>query len=258
MSAESDLKRLFAETGPNLGSVDLDRVLRRSSRRRVVQQVAVGGATTLAVAGIGVASVVGIRGIGSQTGSGSSSVAGSAGSPAKDSRGESATEAPSIQRAPADKLNLCGGTLADVSPNASGLVLTAHFAAADASADRVDGTVTLTNSGPDRITGSSPATPAITLSRDSKVLWHSNGPMIALAAVVDLAPGASMTYNASFVPVRCATEDETAGSFPQNLPHVSPGTYQVSAAIDLTRDAADGSFAGLDLVTGPTADVTLR
>lgn len=59
-----------------------------------------------------------------------------------------------------------------------------------------------------RVFGSSPASPSMTLSQHGVVLWHSNGPAPALAALVDLAPGASLTYQAWFEPVRCTGEDD--------------------------------------------------
>jgi hypothetical protein len=257
MSTESDLKKMFSETGPSLGTVDLSRVLRRSSRRRVAQQVAVGSATTLAVAGIGVAGFTGIRGLVPSTGSSSASSA-----TAPESKGDSSlgsTPTPGgLTRAPAEKINLCEGPLSGVAPNAAGLVLTSSFEPADASADRVSGTVTLTNSGSEHIRGSSAVTPTIILSKDGIVLWHSNGSMAAKGVLVDLAPGASMTYQASFQPVTCAVEDDSADRFRDSLPHVAAGVYQVSAALDLSRQNADGAFLSRDLVTGPTSEVTLR
>ena len=257
MSTESDLKKMFRESGPSLGQIDISLVLRRSSRRRVAQRVAVGSATTLAVAGIGVAGFTGIRGLTPSTTAGSASSANTPETRGGSALGSTPTDS-GLTRAPAAKINLCGGTLADVAPNAAGLVLSTSFATADATADRITGTVTLTNSGSERITGTSAATPAITLSKDGVVLWHSNGPMIAMAAVVDLAPGASVTYQASFRPVSCAIQDDSADSFRSDLPHVAAGQYQVSAALDLSRQNADGSFLSTDLVTGPASKVTLR
>ncbi len=258
MSTESDLKDLLAQANPTLRPVDLSRVLRRSSRRRVAQKAAVGSATTLAVAGIGFAGFTGIRGLGQSTTAGSASTAN-----APDSRGgstslESSATGGSSKRAPAEKINLCGGGLAEVAPNSSGLVLTTRFGPASVSAEQVAGTVTLTNTGTERITGSTAASPAITLSKDGIVLWHSNGPTIGMAALVDLAPGASLTYQAFFVPVRCAIEDDSAASFRADLPRVAPGEYQISAAIDLSRQSPDGALLGTDLVTGPVSPVILR
>ena len=257
MSTESDLKKMFRETGPSLGPIDLSLVLRRTSRRRVAQRVAVGSATTLAVAGIGVAGFTGIRGLTPSTTAGSASSANAPETRGGSALGSTPTDS-GLTRAPAAKINLCGGTLADVAPNAAGLVLSTSFATADATADRITGTVTLTNSGSERITGTSAASPAITLSKDGVVLWHSNGPMIAMAAVIDLAPGASLTYQASFQPVTCAVEDDSANSFRSDLPHVAAGQYQVSAALDVSHQNADGSVLGTDLVTGPASKVTLR
>lgn len=257
MSTESDLKNMLGDAGPALGHVDLARVLRRSSRRRLAQQLTVGSAMTLAVAGIGVAGFTGVRGLTPSTTAGSASSAKAPETKADPSLGSTATDR-GITRAPADKINLCGGTLAEVAPNADGLLLTTSFPTADASADRITGTVTLTNSGSEHITGTSTATPAITLSKDGVVLWHSNGPTIAMAAVVDLAPGASLTYQASFRPVSCAIEDDSADSFRSDLPHVAAGQYQVSAALDLSRQNLDGAFLSTDLVTGPVSEVTVR
>ena len=257
MSTESDLKNMLGNAGPALGHVDLARVLRRSSRRRVAQQLTVGSAMTLAVAGIGVAGFTGIRGLMPSSTAGSASSANAPETRKDSTLGSTATDG-GLTRAPADKINLCGGTLADVAPNAHGLVLTTRFPTADASADRITGTVTLSNSGSEHILGTSAVTPTIILSKEGIVRWHSNGSMAAMGALVDLAPGASMTYQASFQPVTCTVEDDSAVSFRDNLPHLAAGAYQVSAVLDLSRENADGSFLSTDLVTGPVSEVTLR
>ena len=54
--------------------------------------------------------------------------------------------------------------------------------------------------------------------------------------------------------MRCTTEDDLAETFREDLPGVGPGLYQLSAAIDFTRN--DGSF--IDLVTGPAVRVSLN
>ena len=259
MSAESDLKGLFEAAGTPSGQrIDTGLVIRRSSRRRRGQQLVIGGATTLAVAGIGVASVAGLRAIipSASTMSTGSSTSDS-GSTDSGLRGPDVAKGsePGITRAPAEKLNLCGGELARAAPNAAGLVLTANFPTAPAASEAIEGTVTLTNTGSTHVRGTTAAAPAITLSKDGVTLWHSNGPMIAMAAVVDLAPGASMTYQATLVPVVCGVEDDSAASFRSALPHVAPGVYQVSAAIDLV---SEGDTVTNDLVTGPLALIVLN
>jgi hypothetical protein len=260
MSAESELRGLFDAAGSTRErGIDTNLVIRRSARRRLGQQLAVGGAATLAVAGIGVASVAGLRTLipsPSALTAGSSNAAESRGPESSGSGPAGSTGAvPDIARAPADRVNLCGGRLAQVAPNPAGLVLTADFPAASASAESVQGTVTLTNTGGTHVRGTTAASPAITLSRNDVTLWHSNGPSIAMAAVVDLEPGASMTYRATLVPVVCGKEDDRAESFRSGLPHVAPGNYQVSAAIDFV---GDGNSATSGLITGPLATVTLN
>jgi hypothetical protein len=159
---------------------------------------------------------------------------------------------------PADRINLCGGPLAEVAPNPDGLVLSTAFPESSATGTgAIDGTVTLTNTGTQTVKGTTAASPAITVSQDGVVLWHSNGPMIMLAVVVDLAPGQSMNYRASFTPVRCGVGDDLADGFPDNLPALPAGGYQVSAAIDLSREGVNGSAIN-ELVTGPVQTVTLR
>lgn len=253
MSTESELKSLFASAAGAPGrGIDTATVIRRSSRRRLGQQLAVGGATTLAVAGIGVASVAGLRAAfqpPSTMSAGSSATDSGAKAP------DAAESAPGATRTPAERLNRCGRGLAQVAPNPTGLLLTADFPDASASAKSVPGTVTLTNTGSTRVRGTTAASPTITLSKDGITLWHSNGPMIAMAAVVDLQPGASMTYLATLVPVTCGVEDDSAGGFRTDLPHVAPGVYQVSAAIDL---AGDGDTETNALVTGPLSSISLK
>lgn len=258
MSTESDLASLFADSTPTLAPVELQRVLRRSSRRRGGQRMAIGGATTLAVAGIGVASVAGIRGLtpSMTSGGGTSSLAPGTASGSLLPLNGGATDG-AIQLAPASRLNLCGGTVAEVAPSPSGLVLSPQFDSADASSALVTGTVTLTNTGAASITGSSAVTPEITLSKDGRVLWHSNGAMIAMARTIELAPGASTSFTASFAPVTCGVEDDESDLFRENLPHVAPGVYQVSAALDVTRVGNDPQVV-IDLVTGARSSVTLR
>ncbi|MCU1582230.1 MAG: hypothetical protein JWO01_1618 [Microbacteriaceae bacterium] len=260
MPTESEFRDLFRSSAAELSSSTLDAasVIRRSKRRRVPQQLAVGGLGTLAIAGIGVGSVSVLQSFmpGANT-------AGSAVGPMRsDGEGSSSSDGPltdqGIKRAPANRINLCGAAVADVAPAASGLVLTPDFpASALADGRPVAGTVTLTNTGTETIRGTTAASPAITVSADGTVLWHSNGPMIMMAAVVDLAPGASMQYQASFTPVRCEPADDLAEGFRADLPALPAGDYRVSAAIDLSREASTPGGSS-ELVVGPTQTITLR
>ncbi|MCU1412692.1 MAG: hypothetical protein JWN80_32 [Microbacteriaceae bacterium] len=169
----------------------------------------------------------------------------------------SATPAPtntaSTPGTTAATLNRCAERLAPSVGRTAPLELTASFDDAFQSDSTINGTVVLTNRTSSRVTGTTAATPIVTLSRNGRVLWHTNGAMIAMAAEVDLAPGASMTYPASFSPMECAAQDDADNSFRENLPRVPVGRYDVSAAIDLT--GTDGTST---LITGPLTRIRIR
>lgn len=254
MPTEAELRTWLREgdLGSPAREADAGSVIRRSRRRRLPRQLAAGGTLTLAIAGIGVAGFTGLRGAPMGTTMTDATTESAPESLSGPDAGD-ATGGEAIQAAPASKLNPCGGTIADVAPSA-GLVLETRFApSAPADGQSVDGTVTLTNTGTERITGTSAATPAITLSQDGEVLWHSNGPMIMMVVEVDLAPGESLDYPASFTAVQCGEQDELTESFRDDLPALDKGSYEISAAIDFL--AADGS--PLPTVTGPLAPITL-
>jgi hypothetical protein len=259
MATEPNLRDLFRAPEAPGRQIDVQSVIRRSKRRRLPAQVGIGGAFTLAVGGIGFVVVNEFGPTGVQT---TSQVATTAEQgPAYDSPadGRESTNgmmqgddsSAGIKRAPADRINLCGGPLAEVAPSPSGLVLTVDFPDAPAGAAPVAGTVTLTNTGTEPVAGYSPATPAVTLSQNGIVLWHSNGPTIMMLKDVALAPGESLDYAASFTPVVCGVEDDSAEAFRDDLPPAAPGEYQVSAATDVS---VDGSA---ELVTGPTQSVRI-
>ena len=253
-SEPTNLRHLFAE---NPGTaIDVDSVVRRSRSRRAPRILAAGAFTVLAIGGIAAVSVQGL----SQLGGGATSASNGASDSASESVAgeESSTLMESsadetIKRAPAERINLCTGTVAEVAPSQSGLELSVAFpATAPAGAPSIAGMVTLTNSGPSTLSGYTAASPAITLASDGIVVWHSNGPMIELARDVSLAPGESLEYAASFVPVVCGVEDDSAESFRSDLPAAPAGTYAVSAAIDFLSDV------DADLVTGPAQTITLQ
>ncbi|MET0806002.1 MAG: hypothetical protein ABWX98_02720 [Lacisediminihabitans sp.] len=264
--SESDLRAMLraehndhSPQNDHAATIDLAAVTRRSARRHHGQQIAVGTLGTLAVVGIGAVGITGIRGI--PTASTSSAGSSSQSDSSTSEQGYAAPAQPPTagKRASADRINRCGAPLAQVAPDASGLVFSVDFpATASATAASITGQVTMTNTGTQRLTGTTAASPAITLSQDGTVLWHSNGPTVMMVATVDLAPGASMTYPAAFTPVRCSADDEVAESFPSDLPPVGAGNYDVSAAIDFSRTDAAGAFVSTDLITGPVAPITLR
>jgi hypothetical protein len=243
---DNNLRHLFAES-PEKG-IDLADVVRRSRARRLPRVAATGLVGVLAVMGV---AYVGFQGLTTMS-SASVGTESSAGS-APESADTFSDQAPDeIKRAPAEKINLCTGTLAEVAPSQTGLVLAVDFPDAAADSAQVTGTVTMTNTGSQDWNGYTAASPAITLSQGGIVLWHSNGPMIQLARDVALAPGESLVYDAAFTPVVCGVEDDTAESFRDDLPAAPAGEYQVSAAIDFNGELAS------ELVTGPAQTVVLQ
>ena len=270
MATDPNIRNLFGSTDESPKStLDVNAIIRRSRARRLPRQLAAGSVFTLAIGGLAVASVQGIGALSSTTTTAAESSTMSEetareGTPASGlssseeeytaaSEGALSTSADAIKRAPAEKINLCGGPLADVAPSESGLVLTVNFDDAKASADRIEGTVTLTNTGDATVSGTTGTTPAITLSQGGIVLWHTNGPSTMMARDVSLAPGESIDYDAAFSPVVCGVEDDSAElGFRADLPSVGAGEYQLSAAMDLLGDT------DADLITGPLATVTLR
>ena len=259
MPTESELRRQFHDDEPH-GSIDLDAVLRRSRARRRPRVVAVAIVSSLAVVGIVVP--VSISVASQQTGTFSAGSAASAPDSAtapEALQGGDAAGYGGIKRAPADKINLCTGTLAAPTPAEDGLVLTVQPVDAAADARDIPVTVTLTNTGPQQVTGSLSPFPTLTLSRDGIVLWHSNGPVPLLAQEIDLAPGASTTFSTTFEPVVCGVEDDAQPSFRAELPAAGTGDYQLSAALDFSPAVSDAAGNGnAVLVTGPTSPVTLR
>lgn len=253
MPTEDDLRDLFGSADvPH--TLDAKRVIARSRARRLPRQFAIGAVSTLAVAGIVVVSLPALL-----PHAATSTISESSPTQANGA-------APNVQafdsqkRAPADKINLCTGPVTQAAPSFYGLRLDVTFPeTAPVGTDPIQGTVRLTNTGADTVTGSTSTTPAITLSQGGIVLWHSNGPMTDAAMTVDLAPGESMEYPASFTPVRCDVQDDEAESFRADLPAVTAGSYDLSAALDFLPAASmtQQSTPGLDLVTGPLSPITL-
>ncbi|HEY9497657.1 MAG TPA: hypothetical protein VIQ78_01375 [Terrimesophilobacter sp.] len=238
--------------GPEVPStLDADAVIRRARSHRLPRKIAFGSAAALTVAGIVLVGFTVARIPQSALMSASDNAGGAESADAPQPRDLQ------YEGLPAEKVNPCGGELAPVAPSENGLMLTTHFPeGAPADGRPVSGTVTLSNTGTGRVIGSTAASPVITLSRDGTVLWHSNGAMIAIAVLVDLAPGESMDYQVSLTPVACGAQDELGSGFRDNLPALPAGDYRVSALIDFVPQSADAG--GHQLLGGPPQTLTLR
>jgi hypothetical protein len=250
MPSDSEIRDRFREGTQPRGQIDVDAVLRRARARRRPRVILAGAGSVLAIAAIAVPATI-------------SSFAGSAGDSATfvaadeaapESSGGGAADSGYTQAAPAEKLNFCAAPLAEVTPAANGLVISAEEVTAQASDRRIPVIVTLTNTGDEAIFGTTGSEPALTLSQDGVTLWHTNGPQDMMGRIVDLGPGESMTYQATFEPLVCGPDDDALESFPTDLPAAGPGRYDLWAAIDVIHD--DGAMT--DLVTGESAAVTLN
>jgi len=247
MASDNNIHKLFADKGDEgLGSIDTASVIRRSKARRLPLQIATGGALVLALGGV---SIVGFQALGRQAPQAETSALSTEESAREASGGVTADSFSTPGSA--ETISRCAAPVSDIPPAPSGLELTVDFPNAKTGADYVEGTVQLTNNGTETITGYTAASPAITLSQDGIVKWHSNGAMIAIAIAVNLKPGESMEYGASFTAVECGADDELDAGFREKLPALPAGDYLVSAAIDVSD--ADTT----ELVTGPAQTVTL-
>lgn len=253
MPTEDDLRQLLAAAdAPN--RIDAKQVIRRSRARRLPKQIAAGAGGALVLASV---TVLGVQSIDLTPGQDSAAPMMSQESEASDaSTGAADESAFAAKRLPADRINLCGFPLMDTSPSQFGLVLDVAFpATAPADAASIDGTVIMTNTSDEPVTGTIFVAPSITLSQDGMTLWHTNNPEFAETAV-DLAPGAALQFPVSFEPVRCEPQDDELESFRPGLPPVGPGDYELSAALDFSP-AVPTATTELDLVTGPRSPITL-
>lgn len=258
MASESELRDMLAGSAMSDGSqhphsIDATTVIKRSRARRLPRQIATGAIGGLAVLGI---TVIGVQALRLPDQSTITAIEQESADSAPEGAFGGDSAADGTERAPADRLNLCEGTVAEIVPSQSGLQLDVEFPATVPSGSAaITGIVRLTNTGTERVTGSTAPTPAMTISQDGIVLWHTNGPMIRSLAIVDLAPGESLEYQASIVPVRCTVADDLAEGFPEGLPALTPGAYELSAAIDFSPQSPE---AGVDLVSGPRTPITLE
>ncbi len=263
MHSESDLRDELNGAAPTTSSrIDPDAVIRRAKARRVPRQVAFGSAAVLAVAGFAVLGTSTLPSLFSMsTGASDSAIVAGAGSQVSELKGDHFGDAqPGANRQIAGR---CGSASIGAAPNSWGLVLTTSFpATAQANGLPVSGTVTLTNTGATRVTGTTSTTPVISLVRDGITVWHTGGAADGPGRSIALDSGQSVTFSASYTPVECTVDDESADVFPEDLPPLGPGAVDVMAAINFVPDASDASDApdaGAEVVvSGPAHAVTLR
>lgn len=256
MRTESELRDELRRTRPGTTSrIDPDAVIRKAKARRAPRQIAFGSVAVLAVAGFAILGTSTLPSfISMSTGTADSAgVAGpeSAMSELKDDHFNGLYDA---RRALTGR---CGETSSALAPTPLGLQLMAAFPSSiPADGESVAGTVTLTNTGSSHVRGSTSSEPVLILSRNGVTVWHSNGPLPSEPHAVDLAPGDSISYPASFTPVECSAEDEVGDRFRDNLPALEPGEVELTAAIWFVPEGADTAAGAA--ISGPPQTITLR
>ncbi len=249
MPTENELRALLRDGSGPAGRIDVGAVLYRARARRRRPRVALTAAiSALVVIGITVPVTLTLAPL--QFGGAT------AGSASRPLTGAGAPSAQSLDRTPAESINRCGAPVVQPPSADDGLTLTVATPPDAAAGDRdVPVQVTLTNTSSVVLTGSTAASPALTLARDGIVVWHSNGPMALIAARVELQPGQSISYHATLETAVCSAADESGDGFRPELPPAEPGAYQLSAAIVFLPD---GDVAAPVLVGGPPTTMTLH
>lgn len=258
MATESELRdELHASSGAPKRGIDTATVLTGARARRTPKLVAFSSLAVLAIAGIttfGITSLPGLLPM-------QSGAVNSAAEPPNSESGAGAVKGEDAGGGAGsdnglEMLSRCAQPVNTRAPGASGLSLTVDFPhTAPADGEPIEGTVHLTNNGSTHLRGTTASVPFMTLSRDGIVSWHSNGAMDSRAILVDLAPGASLDYTATVLPVRCTPADETGERFRDGLPPLGPGTVALSAAIEFQPDAPG---SGSTLIISPLVPAELR
>jgi hypothetical protein len=243
MPTEAELRILFHDAPVPLGTLDTAAVIRRSRRRRLPQQVGAGSVLTLAVAGIGVASFNGLQGLAPM---GASETLADA--PASESQSESWQGADGagswVDSGTSLRQTSCETAPVADARVAEGITLTPAFPAVASAGETVAGTITLTNTGSERIVGVA-VHPTVTLARSGERLLYNDRGVDETS--IDLAPGESISLPHSFDAVDCDARGDSAGT------PLEAGTYSLSVGLELRPDAGRPR-----LVSGPASAITLR
>jgi len=246
------LRRRLGAVDPGV-AIDVAHVVVASRSRRRPRQVVAGSLGALALAGVAILAIqVTVPGQNSVT---------SAESAKTD---QSVSGAPSmgadssLKRAPASRVNLCGGMLAEVGAGASGLSVTVGVpVSASADGTRVSTTAVVTNSSTTRVTGALLALPTIVLSREGIVLWHGPDTADAAPLPIDLAPGESASFETSLTPVLCTADDDTGTGIPSTAPALPAGSYAVNAFADFAPAEVSNGATSAELLLGPASTLML-
>jgi hypothetical protein len=240
-----DLRRMLADA-PAAGSIDVDGVIARARRRRLPRRIAAGSVSALAVVGV---VVLGAQALQPPAPTSTVMLEQQRDVPAQ--APPESSDSAFIGIAPAEKVNGCQGTVAEVAAGRSGLEVVLVLQPSVAPGATLRGEAVLTNSGQTAVQGTASAPPAVTVARAGTVVWHSSG--LQLQPVrVQLEPGESVRLPIELTAVECAPEHDGLERFPDDLPPLPAGDYAVTALLDFAED--DGL---IELVTGPATAITV-
>ena len=257
MTPHDDLAARLAEEADRVAprsALDVDSLVRRSRARRRPALLGAGVLATVVIVGIGGLGIGALSGLvpNDFTAADSASTAEESAieqGGADDTgggtmaEGESALEPDWLQ-------NRCGAapiTPADV-PDIDVRLEVDFPTAAPTGTGAIAGTVRITNTGEDPVSGLLSATPAITLASQGVTVWHTSVRSDRGPQAIALDPGESRTVDAELRALDCTTGDEGRGG-DEDLDPLRPGEYAVSAVLDITLD--DDSAARVPLVSEP-------
>ncbi|MEO7349371.1 MAG: hypothetical protein ABIW32_05895 [Terrimesophilobacter sp.] len=239
-------------------SIDPEAIVRKARARRVPKQIAFSSVSVLAVVGVATLGITILPALqAGHDGASSSSVMATAPESSQDSGGSARDTAAKSFDARLLAVSVCGAPAFTAEPNSLGLTISVSFSdSAPTNGQEVGGTVTLTNTGPSRVSGMTAVAPTVVLSRDGMTVWHTDRAALPALKAVDLEPGQSSVFDASFNPVECAPEDDASGHFRDNLPPLSAGSYEVSAELTFVPDVSESGESFL--ITAPGRTIVLR
>ncbi len=242
---EGELRRAMnAATQGHNSAIDSATIVHRARARRRPKLIAAGSISVLAVAGIfalGISSLPSLHEGQVSSDAGMSMVA-------PESRGGNMPTDSSNKMFYPDA-DHCGLPWKALPHTATDSNLELRFSPSRSDSGRIAGTATLTNGGDARVQGSTPAQPTLIFARDGIVASRPGGVASTLALRVDLRPGESFTYPVASAPISCGTESAAP---------LSPGTYDLFAAIVFTPDSSETGSANPVLVSTSIEDLDVR
>ncbi|QAV69135.1 hypothetical protein ESZ53_00960 [Salinibacterium sp. UTAS2018] len=238
MVDETELRNQFS--GTELPPIDIDTaaVISGSKRRRRPRQFAVGAISVLAASALVFAGINTYQqaDLISTTAGVVAEDSGEAGSQFDAESDAAPSDAPQAAQDTSPITAACGTSIRTDAATPFGLSLELQFPAEVVASGSAYGTVLMTNTSDEPVTGTTANVPDVNLLRDSIVISHSPDVQILSVMPVNLQPGQSIAFDVAIDVFDCTTID-TGGM-------VEPGTYAVNATLAFVpEDPAEGDTA---------------